>query len=499
MNNTFDFSKFSHQSTKGILVIYGNLLNKFLRISWILLFIIFKDFSTFTSQKLNYIYLGIACVLLFIFIRAFLSFKNFQFKIENNHFILKQGILKKTNTSISFDRIQNINFKQNIIQQIINVHEVNIETAGSNKTEISIKALSFQKAKALKSQLSSSTTLVENEAEKASEKPFLKINPLALLKISLTENHLQSLLLFLALLFGLFQQLEQIFKGVLNDNIIDTYISESSTNFRENIVLLIIFFILLLFTAVLSSFVRVFLFHFNLTVYVKEEAFEIYQGLFTKKSIILKKDKIQNITISTNPIKRILGISFITFKQAVSGKVNQKKDKLIRIVGCKKEQVAQVKELIFDSTDVDILEKKHPHVYLKTRMYFRALLLLLFINGGFYFMIDKPEIFFSNIFLIPFFIFFIHLIFKKRFYKTSEDILLVGTGSIETHFTYLPFYKVQNIKMKQSFFQRRDKVVDLIFQTASGKIKIPCIEVIEAIKIYNHTLYKVETSKTSWM
>ncbi len=52
-------------------------------------------------------------------------------------------------------------------------------------------------------------------------------------------------------------------------------------------------FILLVFIAILSSFVRVFLVHFNLTVYLKDHAFEIYQGLFTKKSIILKKDKIQ--------------------------------------------------------------------------------------------------------------------------------------------------------------------------------------------------------------
>ena len=72
-----------------------------------------------------------AAVLSIFLIRAYLIYKNFQFKIENEHFILKQGILKKTNTSIPFDRIQNINFKQNIIQQIIGVFEVSIETAGS--------------------------------------------------------------------------------------------------------------------------------------------------------------------------------------------------------------------------------------------------------------------------------------------------------------------------------------------------------------------------------
>ena len=57
-------------------------------------------------------------------------------------------MLKKKNTSISFDRIQNINFKQTLIQQLINVYEVSIETAGSKDTEIAIKALTYNKAQA---------------------------------------------------------------------------------------------------------------------------------------------------------------------------------------------------------------------------------------------------------------------------------------------------------------------------------------------------------------
>ncbi|WP_341221314.1 PH domain-containing protein [Polaribacter atrinae] len=370
MNNTFDFSQFSKQSKKGILIIYFKLLYKLLKAFWVLLFLFFQKFSKFNENTLFYIYLGLGFLLLFFLIRAFLIYQNFQFKVDKNHFILKQGILKKTNTSISFDRIQNINFKQNIIQQLINVYEVNIETAGSNKTEISIKALSFQKAKALKSQLSfHNSTIIKEEI--VAEKPFLKINLLELLKVSFTENHLQSLLIFMALLVGLFQQLEQLFSGIGKDHLLNEYIEKSSSSFHQSIFVFIVLIILLIFIAILSSFVRIFLFHFNLTVFIKDQNFEIYQGLLTKKSIILKKDKIQSITVSTNPIKKILGISFITFKQAVSGKVNKKrKDKLIRIVGCKKAQVNRIKELLFNFSEVDQLERKQVHVYLKRRMYF---------------------------------------------------------------------------------------------------------------------------------
>ena len=111
--------------------------------------------------------------------------------------------------------------------------------------------------------------------------------------------------------------------------LLDNYISENTTNFETNIVLIFILGLLFILVSVISSFVRVFLRHFNLTVYIKNNALEIYQGLTTKKSFILKKEKVQHITVSDNPIKRQLGISFITFKQALSGNVKKKQDKIL--------------------------------------------------------------------------------------------------------------------------------------------------------------------------
>lgn len=502
MNNLFDFSTFSRQSTKGILVIYIAHLYKFLKLTWILVFLMVKDFTKITTKvDALYIYAGIAFFLLFFLVRTYLIFKNFQFKIENEHFILKQGILKKTNTAIPFHRIQNINFKQNVVQQIIGVFEVSIETAGSSTTEISIKALSLKKATALKEAISKNTKLSEAEVvEEQHTKPLVRIGVKELFKVSLTENHLQNLLLFFAIVIGLLQQLQQVTDSLGKTEIIDGFIEENTNAISASIFLVIILLLLLTVVALVSSFVRVFLVHFNLTAYLKEDAFEINQGLFTKKSIILKKQKIQNITISTNPLKRLIGISFITFKQAVSGKLNnKKKDKLIRIVGCKKEQVEIIKASLFEPSEVENNEKKLPENYYKRRIFIFTFLFLIASYTIAYLIFSNLEIFYSTIVVIPIVVFLILKKVKKRFYKISDDMLLVGKGLLETHVTYLEIFKVQNIKIQQTIFQKRSNVADLILQTASGKIKIPCIDFNEAIKIYNHTLYKVETSQTSWM
>ncbi len=500
MNNSVDFSAFSRQSTKGILVIYIHLIYKTIRLSWVLLFFLFKDFNKIARLGIHYIYLGLAVILLLIFIRAYLIYKNFQFKIEDNHFILKQGILKKTNTAIPFHRIQNINFKQNIIQQIISVFEVSIETAGSSDTEIAIKALSLEKATALKEIISKNIEFDKEIIKASNEKPLVQIGAFELLKVSLTENHLQNLFLFFALVLGFFNQLQQIADSLGKTESLDGFIQENTNAISTSVFLVFLLLTLLIVVALLTSFVRIFLKHFNLTAYLKKDAFEIHQGLFTKKSIVLKKQKIQNITISTNPLKRLIGISFITFKQAVSGKLNNKqKDKLIRIVGCEKEQVETIKTSLFDVREIESNEKNYPDIYYKRRILIFTLSFLILAYLGLYLVFSQVEIFYSIIVVVPIVVFLIFKKVKKRFYKISDDMLLVGKGLLETHLTYLEIFKVQNIEMKQTIFQKRSNVADLILQTASGKIKIPCLNFDAAVQIYNHTLYKVETSQAAWM
>ena len=437
-------------------------------------------------------------MLLFFLIRAFLIYKNFLFKIDNNHFILQQGIISKTNTSIPFHRIQNINFKQNLVQQIINVYEVSIETVGSTDTEIAIKALNFEDANNLKSVILDSKEINESVAKQSTEKPFLKISILELFKVSLTENHLRNLFLFFAILLGFFQQIQQIADSFGETETLDGFIKDSTNAVSTSFILVFSLLVFLTITAFITSFVRIFLVHFNLSAYLKKDAFEINQGLFTKKSIILKKQKIQNITVSTNPLKRLIGISYITFKQAVSGKINQKNEKVIKIVGCKKNQVNDVKTNLYQFKDIEAQDKMYPDTYYKKRVYLFNLLFLVIIYVSIY-IFTEPFFLYSLVLILPIYGFLIQKKIKKRFYKLNDEMIVVGNGMIETHHTYLELFKVQNIKLKQTIFQQRSNVTDLILQTASGKITVPCLSYSKAIEMYNHILYKVEISHKSWM
>jgi putative membrane protein len=494
MNNTFDFSVFSRQSRKGIIVNYFIILYKSLKSSWVLIPIILtKDKS---DINLLNILLGALAILVYILVRSVLVYLNFKFKIKDNAFILKQGILNKSNTSIPFEKIQHINFKQNFIQQLINVTQVEIETAGAKTVEISIKALSREKAVALKKALFSKmqqAVVIENN--EPTKEVLHKISISDLFKISISENHFKSLALLFAFIFSGYIQVKDFLETLELDQKFDSLLEENANSLVGDFFLMLVLFAFSFVISVLISFVTTFVRHFNLQVSIENNRLEIDQGLITKQNNILKKQKVQSIEVITNPIKLKLGIYNVIFKQAVSGKINYKK--IIKVVGCNLAQINVLKNILFSNTDYSNLEKQKPDSYYKTQLFLRSFLFIIFLNGVF--VIFSSSLLITNLLLVPITIVLVLLKYKKSYYYFNEDMLVVGSGQIATKTTYFEHFKLQHIKLKQTVFQKRKGLVNLVLQTASGKIILPCVDIIKAVEMYNYMLYKSETSTEKWM
>lgn len=497
MENKFDFSSFSKQSTRGVLVYYFKILYKIIRITWILILLMLSKKSSEVFQ--TYFFIAIAVILIYVLISAILTFLNFRFKVTEHDFVLHKGIINKSRISIPFEKIQNINFKQNLIQQLINVVEVEIETAGDKKVEIAITALSREKATALKMLLLSKTTQTLDSKNEGQQGVVQRISVLELLKVSMSENHFKSLALLLGLGFSLYIQVKDFFDTLDLGDQLDVFISDSAGAMQVTVMLTIIVVTLSVFMAIFVSFFRVFVLHFNLTITIKKGVLEITQGLFTKRNNIIRKEKVQQLIVATNPIKQLLGISNVAFKQAISGK--QKKGTILHIVGTKTPQIIMLKNMIFSDVDFTNKETYTPHFYYKRKMLVRSLLFLLIINIIYSFphLNAGWEWYLCNGILIPAIFWMVNLKFKKRFYKVNKEMLWLGKGQIGTESQYLECFKIQYVTLKQTIFQKRYQVFDMKIQTASGAMNIPCIPKIEAFKLYDYLIYKSQTATEPWM
>ena len=133
------FSNPQRQSKLGMVVIFFekviNIIRKYL------VFLIIPLFN----DGFDLVYIGLVTSLIFVItaVVTYIEFKYFTFKFDfsKNDFIIKKGFFKKTKLSVPLNKIQQINLNQNFVHKILNLYEVQMETAGSDSKEVNIKAI----------------------------------------------------------------------------------------------------------------------------------------------------------------------------------------------------------------------------------------------------------------------------------------------------------------------------------------------------------------------
>ncbi|MFO0939311.1 MAG: PH domain-containing protein [Pirellulales bacterium] len=73
------------------------------------------------------------------------------YQVEDGQLIVKQGLIFRNVRSVPVERIQNIDFVQNLIHRMIGVAEVRVETAGGSEPEATLRVLSMEKIELLRS------------------------------------------------------------------------------------------------------------------------------------------------------------------------------------------------------------------------------------------------------------------------------------------------------------------------------------------------------------
>ena len=493
--NKFEFDTLARQSPKGIVINYFVILYKVFKSSWVLIPYIFTRKSVNMNLVLP-IAIGVAVLILII---AILQYLNFKFKIEGDHFILHKGVFFKSKSSIPLDRIQNVNFKQNIIHQTINVTQVEIQTAGSKGAEVSIKAISKERADALKKRLQE-VVFIENEFSEnvvQEEEVIFKLSFLDLLKVSFSENHIRSFFWIFAICVSFFYQLKDYFKDfdffseAINYYLI--YKNEIAGSFYLLMILMFVIFII----SIVVSFVRVVLKNFDQKVSKINDGIQLTQGLFTKRIDVLKMRKIQYTEAVSNPFKKYLGIQTVKIKQAGSAKT--KKKKLIELVGVRNQFLVSLNSLFYRFNLSENNELIKPAKYYIFKLSVKVLILFLLINLALFFTTTIQSKIIINAILIPYLILHVILTYQKAYVSFQDEKLIVGSGSIGTVTTLMEYFKTQNVSLDQSFIQKRRGVADVNLQTASGVIRMRCLQESDAKMIVETVVKSASNSNRNWI
>ena len=418
--------------------------------------------------------------------------------------LIEKGVFQLEKLNIPFDRIQTINFEQNVLHRFLSVVRVQIDTAGSSGNELSLHALDLQTAEALrdlvlfyKKQKKEATNFkAETEEEIPEEviepKLIFKRQPSDLISIGITENHIQTALIILGAIFGLFQFWDDVMENGYEE-LGEVIVEQIQTGMTIFWAIAIPVFIT---ATIVVSLVRTFIRYYDLSLWETEQGYKVIAGLFNRREQAVRRRKIQFIKWGINPLQALLKFCTIRLYQASSRETSNKR--AISLPGSSQDDVNQLLNQNFSAGALQgLTEGRINRIVVWRRFLFTGLiptvlaLVLSFSWMGWNVL--------SWLLWLP-----INYMLAYRYYHNyrfylNEEVLKIRSWVINKSYLVMHLYKVQRVDVEQSLYQKRKCVANVSLYTAAGSVKIPYLDLETALEIQNYVLFKAESDGRPWM
>lgn len=498
-----NFSKPQRESALGILIMGAHMMLKIGKATFFLLVIVFVKMS---GTSFLYLMLGISAIMVFSFIFAYLWYLKFTFFLdkEKQEFIVNKGIFNRDQVIIQLDKIQQVNINQNILQKIIGVYGLKIDTAGAHGEEVSIKAIDETSAYILKEHLLNSETItategkIELENEKTAEEPFLKISSWTLFKVGLTSNYGQSLALIVAFFYTVIYEGRQLLDAFkINKDQIQSTVTGMLT-----IVTIFILVACLLIVLLIVNLVRTFYKYFELEISEHSNTLLLSSGLIAKKNTLVSPNKVQITKYSQNYFQKKLNMLNMSLKQAHFGqskKGHEMQGNTLEIPGCNAGERDELLKMILGK--VPLKEKTFipDWRFLNLPVFFKLVVpVSIFLIIAFNVPELKPYIGFSIAYLIIG-VLMIYISYRRHRISVCQDFIIKTSGIWDIANEIIMPNKIQSITTFQYPWHKGVDVGHLTLHTAAGQIHFKYGNYTEIKQLVNYWLYQVESRNENWM
>lgn len=489
------------QSPKAVFLIllkYGRVIVSTI---WPILLVIVINPSSRKGIIIISMVMGVA---LLSMIYAILSYLRFYFFIQDNEVCVRSGVFRRKVLNVPFDRIQSVDFRQNLIHQALNVVSIRVDTAGSKGTELELDAIDHRRAEELREmvmaykravsqhQSSKHDSVIYVADDFITPELILSLTPKDLIKIGMSENHLRTAGIIFAFFLSIADDINQVLGWDIYGKLEDTTSAVSLVGIFATIVAIPVFIGI----SFMITLVRTVLRYYGLKFWRVGQNLKVVSGLFTRNEKTIQKSKIQLIRWMTSPLKQIFSIYQLNIYQATN--MEHQKDKSLVIPGCYQEQV----DLTLDMTVPDFRNALFTTHRMDISIVIRMVFFFGFVPALFFGIMAWRNEGFMQWFLtliFPLAILMGYAYQKKRRLKIHPDYILSESGIFGRTFKLVEIYKIQAVQIHSSPVQRMRGLSSLHIFTAGGDISFPCLQDGIARQARNYMMYRIEKDRQRWM
>ncbi|MGC6532159.1 MAG: PH domain-containing protein [Flavobacteriales bacterium] len=492
------------QELLGLIIFFVENVRKFVRVLFGLI-----AGAAISPKLFTYLWVAVVAGVVINATFSWLQYRRFLFHVDGGALRITKGVLVRENITIPFDRIQTVHLHQNVIQRILSLTGVKVDTAGSGKKELQIHALKRGEAQALQRILQhyalvdgrpAAPSASEEDAQAVSEVPtapgetLVELSLGRLLLVGLTQNHIRNGLVAVGFVVGTFSQFDNWVEQA-----IDQIDEDTLAMARAFVLASVLGGVLVFLTAsVLFSIVQVVLRYYGLKASLSSQSFTVVAGLLKRNEHTIPLRKVQFLEWRGNFLRRIPGFETLRIVQGrsqenVPGTMN------VSIPAVFPEQTARIVEQVFEGQHEGPAEVLLPHGYARYLRFAFVLLPLVFpliplLIGGF------------NPWLVGGMVAYTGLVWmwtgkyhRSVSLESNGHVLVYQRGWAFTVRTVMHLHKLQRIQIRQNFLHRHRGVAHVTLFTAGGSRTVRYLSIDQARELYDYALYRVESFKGSWM
>ena len=444
---------------------------------------------------------GVVAVILVI-VASVLRYWFFRFRITEDSVLIREGVIKKKQLDIKFDRIQGINTEQNIVYRYLDLVTVSFDTAGSSGDEGNLPAVSSAFAAALREKIGrplGRASAVDSPEIIAEAEPLLELTWRDMIRIGLADKRV---LLVLALLSPLLDRL-----GDETDAAISSYLESATQGAMQfgiagGVLMFFTIGIGVILLLAMISIAAAFLRYHDFKLFLDGNTLRSRGGLLTRHEVSMDLGKIQTLRLQQGVIRRSFKRFAMTARQARSSHRNDS-SKNFTIPVVTEELATSFRRRFLKQEGRGLIQLPTSHQFTAISKYsmrvpvlINILIPLLVTAVAYSIEGDRATLFF--LLWIPVSLLHIVKTWQHAGYHYTNEGLVRRSGTLGYRTVALLYRKVQRVTVSRSPLQRRKGLATLRVYMASGSVRIPYIDYGLARQLRDVILYKVESSDKAW-
>ena len=452
----------------------------------------------------------IASLLLLICLTTFLSYYFFQYRLTQDHIEIRSGVFSKKYINLPFTKIQNVKLEQPIYYRPFNYTCLQLDTAGSAKQEAQVVALKVDFAEQLKKEiLAQHQTTYHAEEHNELTKECAIENEVVLNTRSLPD----------LVIHGITNNRIWIFLGGLApffDNIA-SYIVSSLSEFGINIEQLLTFAdkpmwqitlyaltltFLILLPFIFFSIAGAVVSFYGYTLSKVGDRYIRRSGLLTKYEVSMRLSRLQMVIRQQDWLDLLLKRINLKFEQtnnALTQHHEGAQNSRIIVPSIFPHQCTVLVDNVYPENQMMTIDYQRISKRFLLRNLVYILLPLYSLVATFFIITGKSQLLWGITPLAAFAGFLIFMRWYRWGYARDDNFIYIRRGFIGVDYLCFEHYKVQQVKFKQSWFQKRHQLCSISVVLAAGAVNLPFIKADEGNDLLDEVLYQIESSGKSWM